>query len=62
MDEEKLTNDELLLLEKALQLMYRATTAIENMPDYYDHEYHSDVDNLAWKLGKIFDREIDVFG
>ena len=61
MDEEKLTNDELLLLEKALQLMYRATMALESMPDYYDHEYHSDVDKIAWKLGKILDHEFDVF-
>lgn len=61
MDEKKLTNDELLLLKKALQLLYNATTAIETMPDYCDHEYHSDVDNLAWKLSKILDYELDVF-
>ena len=57
MDEEKLTSDELSLLEQALQLLYSATTALEKMPDYYCHEYSSDVYSLACKLGKMLDHE-----
>lgn len=60
MDENKLTEKEILLLEKALQHLYHATIVIENTPGYYGDEYHDDVRDVAWKLSKMLDYDFEV--